>query len=195
MEYIAFEGIDGSGKTTVAKYLYKYLKDMGYSAVYTQEPYTSEVRDKIKNISNPYEQLYWFLWDRRKHMNIIRNLWYSDAVDFIISDRCYLSTLVYQGYGTGLDVEFLNYLHLNTVFITPDIVVYLDCDVDVALDRIQKRDGVKEDVVILKDFLQKVRNGYLSLLDNQGFTLKIDANKDIKSVYKDLLEEVKEWVS
>ena len=48
MKYIVFEGLDGSGKTTISKMFVEYLYDKNYSVFYTKEPYTSEIEALIR---------------------------------------------------------------------------------------------------------------------------------------------------
>lgn len=165
---ILFEGIDGSGKTTLSEMLLAYLKDKGYDAVWFREPAASQWGQKIRELANledsiPIEEeLEYFIKDRQWNVktNILPNL---EKNKIVILDRYYYSTACYQG-ARGLDVAGI--IRRNTAFApVPDITLIVDVDVDTALQRIKRNREQEAKLFEKRDFLQKVRNNYLKLQD------------------------------
>lgn len=108
--------------------------------------------------------------DRQEHIVIIRRFLQSGCV--VISDRFHDSTTVYQGYGHGVDLKFIEGLHRHIVGNwTPDITIYLDVDPATGLQRARKRNRRKGSTARegrfeaeRLDFHKKVRKGYLTLV-------------------------------
>lgn len=117
--FIVLEGIDGSGKTTQARWLAEALRQKGYEVVLTREPSDGPLGRRLRRylaasprrLSSELE-LAWFLADRRDHVEtIIRPALEQGKV--VISDRYYYSSAAYQG-ARGLDPEAI--LRLNEAF-------------------------------------------------------------------------------
>jgi len=181
MKYIAFEGIDGSGKTTVSSMFVDYLRNRRYSVLYTKEPYTQEIDLMIRKHHSNKSLLFLFLADRSIHIDYLKNQY----CDFIVSDRSFYSTIAYQGFGANLDINFVTMLNEYIVgqFI-PDIVFYLDCNVDVALSRSKKTDAIENNS---KDFFNRVRQGYLELAKKYNFFI-INAEDELQTIFSNLIE-------
>ncbi|MFZ8831127.1 MAG: dTMP kinase [Thermodesulfobacteriaceae bacterium] len=137
---VVFEGIDGVGKTTVHKALAERLKN-NPNIVFSYEPtngaYGKKLREALKNGNFPKEErLSLFIKDRLEHVKslIIPSLREGKLV---ILDRYYPSTIAYQG-AEGFDFKEL--LTLNeTIAPTPDLVIYFDLPVEVAVNRLKER--------------------------------------------------------
>lgn len=177
--YIALEGIDGCGKSTVAKLLHSiYL-----GSVLTKEPGSehdkicSELRKLIlgNEASNEVKMLM-FIADRLQHLNkvVIPAL---KSGKMVISDRCYISSLVYQGGEFGVDV--VDNLMRKFTFIEPDIIFYLDVDPKIALTRIKKR---IEQPNCYDNDLEARRKAYLSVIRGKKNVVTIDANQYLNIV-------------
>lgn len=144
---ISFEGGDGSGKTTQLQLLEKYLTSRGKLCLTTREPGGTALGEMIRQvlleagkveISSPTE-LFLYLADRAQHVReVIRPALASGTP--VLCDRFTDSTLAYQGYGRGVDLDMLR--RLNRVAsdgITPDLTFLLDCPVEVGLSRTRQR--------------------------------------------------------
>lgn len=181
MRYIAFEGIDGSGKTTISKMFASYLISKNYTVFYTKEPYTPQIDLLIRQNQTSQTLLFLFLADRAIHIQELK----KQRVDFIISDRSFYSTIAYQGYGAGIDINFVTKLNEMVVDgFLPDIVFYLDCDVEVALSRLKKLDAIESKNLA---FFERVRAGYLKLAEEYGFIV-INAESNLEKVFTNLVE-------
>jgi dTMP kinase len=141
---IAFEGIDGAGKTTQAEILARRLEHDGFDVVRTKEPtsgpWGQRIRDSAaKGRMPPDEELSAFIEDRKQHVSeLIRPA--LERGKIVIIDRYYLSTVAYQG-ARGHDPAAL--LVLNESFAPrPDLIVLLEIPVEIGQRRIVSRGDV-----------------------------------------------------
>lgn len=184
---IVFEGIDGSGKTSLSKMLLSYLKKRGCDVLWFREPADSRWGKKIRELADlkdsiPIEEeLEYFIRDREWNVrhNILPNL---EKNKIIILDRYYFSTACYQG-ARGLDMEEI--LRKNIAFApVPDITFIIDVDVDTALNRIKLNRDQEVKLFEKRDFLQKVRDNYLKL---RGKNIHIiDGTPGLRTVFEQI---------
>jgi dTMP kinase len=200
--FITLEGIEGSGKTTQAKYVVELLQSKGHDCVLTREPGGTKIGEKIRAIlldpmskkMNPLTELLLYNADRAQHIHELIHPLLSDGKT-VICDRYYDATVVYQGFARGLDFGIINNLHkLITKDLKPDITILLDLPTEIGLSRAWKqikngkRTGVEtrfEEETL--SFHEKVRSGYLKLarLEAERFRI-IDASKNEKQVQKEI---------
>lgn len=147
IRFISFEGGDGSGKTTQLKLLESYLASKGMACCCTREPGGTTLGRMLrkvllevdqKEISSPTE-LFLYLADRAQHVQEV----ISPALErgtIVLCDRFSDSTLAYQGFGRGIELDLLRRLNrLASCGLIPDLTFLLDCPVDVGLWRIRKQ--------------------------------------------------------
>ncbi len=170
--FITLEGPDGSGKTTQARLLAEWLRGQGYEVVLTREPGGTDIGDQIRVVlHDPHNttmdartEILLYSASRAQHVaQRIRPALAAGKI--VISDRYADSTLAYQGYGRGLDLETLQAITaFATSGLTPDLTLYLDVVPQEGLQR--RRLGGDEwnrlDAETL-EFHQRVRAGYLEL--------------------------------
>lgn len=186
---IVLEGIDGSGKTTIAKRLKEYLVNSGFNVILLREPSDSEYGKKIREIAENKskipieEELNYFVMDRKWNVenNILPNLSQNKV---IILDRYFFSTACYQG-ARGLDMEEI--LKINREFAPePDYVFIIDVDVNTALSRINKNREKTVKLFEKEDFLKKVRKNYLKLKGNNIYI--INGNDKIDNILNNIVK-------
>ncbi len=179
--FISFEGIEGTGKSTQARLLSEYLKGKGFEVVLTEEPGGTQIGLRIRELllsvehkeMMPITELLLYNASRTQHTEeVIIPAINRGAV--VITDRFTDSTIAYQGYGRGIDLNLLDSIDLiATGRLRPDITILLDLDVEVGLKRnrgINKTDRLElEDV----EFHQKVRSGYHSLAAKEPERIKL----------------------
>ncbi len=168
--FIVFEGIDGSGKTTQADLLKDYLIELGDKAVISPEPSTGligkmirEAMQKsiiaIENQQRFEEQMaYLFAADRHYHLyNDQDGVFKLINKDYchVITPRYYFSSLAYNCH-TEAEYNFVS--GLNRFFPNPDVVIYLDIPVDIAINRIEER--AERDCYEQAEKLLQVRENY-----------------------------------
>ncbi len=191
--FIVFEGIEGSGKTTQSLLLYESLDKNDYDVIHTREPGGTDFGEKIRNLLlhedklHNITELFLFLADRKEHIErlIKPNL---EKNKIVISDRYFYSTLSYQIGGRKLDEKLVTELNQLVVGnIIPDIVFYVDIDVEESLRRKKhtKADRIeKEDF----EFHQNIRNEYLKLAEKNENFIIIDGKKEISEVHQEICE-------
>ncbi len=188
--FITFEGIDGSGKTSQLKMSENYLKNLGYDTVITREPGALELGEKIRSILLDFKgnvsdkcEMFLFLADRAQHVEtfIIPLL---EQGKIVLCDRYVDSTIAYQGFARGEDVNLLN--QLNSIAINnlmPDLTLLYDLSTKTSQKRIGNQKDRMESAGI--EFHEKVRNGYLSLQKENPKRIKlINAENNIDEVFE-----------
>lgn len=163
--FVTFEGPEGAGKTTVIRELAQRLEADGRRVLTTREPGAGNVGQTLRELLlhgdrlPPITELFLFLTDRSYHVaEIVRPALANGAV--VLCDRFADSTVVYQGYARGLDVEWLRSLNrFATQGLVPDRTLLLDLDVEVGLARVQIPDRLDGESI---DFHRRVRGGFMS---------------------------------
>ena len=194
---ISFEGIDGSGKTTIAKNIEFELNKRNFKVFYTEEPTNSQlgkaIRDLVllnKNIKlSPFSQALLFTADRNYHVDcVIKNA--LEYKNIVILDRFIDSTLAYQGENEDLMnmISKINEMAVGT-FI-PDITFLLDLEPALALKRIEEIDK-EEDNFEKLNFLTSVRERYKLIAYNNKERIKImDASLKKENLVKFIINDI-----
>ncbi|NPA32751.1 MAG: dTMP kinase [Aquificae bacterium] len=184
---IAFEGIDGSGKTTQAGLLEDYLRKKGFKVRLFREPGGTKVGEELRRVLLSHEldpRTELLLFEASRSELVSREVIPALREGYIvILDRFLLSTLAYQGYGRGIELELVERLNeFSARGLEPDITFLLDIPVGEALSRIKKRDRF-EDV----SFLERVREGFLRLAGEKKNVVVLDATKSKQEVFSEVL--------
>jgi len=197
--FITFEGIEGAGKTTQAKLLHQFLLERGKKSYLTREPGGTKTGKKIREIllSHTDEifpskaELFLYEADRNLHVNnVIKPL--KQQGYYVICDRFIDSTLAYQGYARGIDIELIKFLNkIATENISPDITFLIDIPVEVSLSRMgDKKDRIESEDL---EFHRKLREGFLKIAEEEQDRIYIlDGTKPVNDIFKEILEILKE---
>ena len=187
--FITFEGADGSGKTTQLNKIKELLMEKGFDVVVTREPGALDIGQKIRNILLHNEgfvsdrcEMFLFLADRSQHIDAL----IKPAIEqgkIVLCDRHTDSTIAYQGYGRGQDIELLKKLNEIAVNgLKPDLTLLFDVSTQTAQNRVGNEKDRMEAAGM--EFHSKVRKGYLELQKENPERIKIiDANASIDEVF------------
>lgn len=193
--FITLEGPEGGGKTTHAKVLAEALKEKGFDVLLTREPGGSVIGDQIRQIlmslentsMHPSTEFLLFSASRAQHVREIIKP-HLDQGGLVVSDRYYHSSLAYQGYGHGLDLDALGHVtRFATADLTPDLILLLDLPVqDGLIRRREEGDWNRLDAYEV-EFHQRVREGYLSMAaDDPSRWLIVDATAPMDEIQVEL---------
>ena len=183
---VAFEGIDGAGKTTQAALLASVLEQAKELQRSSKEPTNGSWGMKIRQSASgerldPHDELEAFLKDREEHIkNVIQPS--LDDGRIVILDRYYHSTIAYQG-ARGFSIDYLHKL-MEAHFLIPDAVFLLDIDPEISLPRIERRGDVPN-VFERRDSLKEARKLFQALDDE--CMIKIDGSMSIDAVHNEIL--------
>ena len=196
--FITFEGCDGCGKTTQIELLDKYLKNKGFETVLTREPGAKGLGVRIREILLNYDgevsptcESFLFLADRAQHIDCIIKPALKEG-KIILCDRHTDSTVAYQGYGRGLDIDRINMLNnIATSGLKPDLTIVLDVDVETSMQRVGKEKDRMESSGM--EFFKRVRNGFLEIAKKEPERVKVINSADtIENINKQIVELIEE---
>ncbi|WP_338083232.1 dTMP kinase [Floricoccus penangensis] len=201
--FISLEGPDGAGKTTVLKNILPVLEEGKRNIIATREPGGSRIAEEIREIILAPEntaidgktELLLYIAARRQHLNEKVKPALAQG-DIVLVDRFIDSSVAYQGYGRGIDVESVDWLNnFATDGLKPDLTLYLDVDTETGLKRVMT--GANREINRLdlekEEMHQKVRQGYLKIAaENSDRFVTIDASKSIDDVTQAAIDVIKE---
>ncbi|AGI47157.1 thymidylate kinase [Thermoplasmatales archaeon BRNA1] len=186
--FIVLEGIDGSGKTTLAKRLAADAGDAWVTFEPTDGKIGSALRSGEYGDIPPAAEALLFAADRSIHTAEIAKA--LDGGRWVICDRYMGSTVAYQSasMGDSADWDWLVSMQKDAV-IQPDAVILLDMDPEVSMSRVGNR-GEELSRFEKLEFQRRVRDAYLRLAQMFGYIV-IDASKDADSVYEEAVSALK----
>ena len=206
--FITFEGIEGSGKSTQINHLHKALEKVHFDVEITREPGWGAIGNLIRKIIlenpdldlEPLAELSLFCADRAQHVkDFIRPMLNQGKI--VLCDRFYDSTIAYQGFGRGLNIDLINLLNdVSTKDRKPDLTILLDMPVKDALFRTRVRQTEKQssskstETNFEKeslDFHIKVSDGFKTIAKNSKNWVTINGALEIDQISKLIWKEVK----
>ena len=203
--FITLEGPDGSGKSMQIPLLADFIRLQGYEVLTTREPGGTNIGDQIRQVimklgntsMNPRTEILLFCAARAQIVEEVLRPNLARGV-VVISDRYADSTLAYQGYGHGVNLDDLHrLLNFATGGLSPDLTLLLDVDAEEGLKRRQSSGGEwnRLDAYAI-EFHKRVRNGYHSLAGAEPDRWKlIDASQTPEIVQSTLRQVVLEKLS
>ena len=205
--FLVLEGIDGCGKTTQLRDLADWLPDSGlmpHGATLhcTREPGGSPLGQALRELllnppqeaaPAPTAELLLYAADRAQHVEqVIRPA--LDRGDWVLSDRFSGSTLAYQGYGRGLDLQTIVDLErIATAGISPDITFWLDLPLQESL----RRRGARADDRIEAEgeaFLARVAKGFQRLSAERSWSA-VAADQSADQVQQVIRTQLMDWLA
>jgi len=202
--FITLEGPEGGGKTLQARLLTEYLRSQGHTVVCTREPGGTGIGDQIRKVLTLLDntamdartEFLLFSASRAQLVNeLIRPQLEQDRL--VICDRFFDSSLAYQGYGQGLDLQMLQQVtEFATGGLVPDLTLLLDLDIEQGLHRREKGGNWNRLDAYDLAFHRRVRAGYLKLAeqDPQRWVV-IDASRDLQLVQAAIQQAVDDFIA
>lgn len=200
---VSIEGPDGSGKSTLIQELASYYSNQGTEVVVTREPGGARIAEQIRQILLDPEhaemeektELLLYIASRRQHL-VEKVLPALDRGALVLMDRFIDSSVAYQGYGRGLDLEAIHWLNqFATDGKKPDLTLLLDLPAAEGLARIQATRSNDVDRLDQEDLSwhERVREGYLRLLEEEPTRfVKVDASQELSLVVEQALTLIQE---
>jgi dTMP kinase len=198
--FITFEGPDGSGKSTQIQLLSETLTAAGYDVLTVREPGGTPISEQIRDVVHSL---------RNREMSdraecLLYNAARAQLVDqlivphlqrggIVLSDRYADSTLAYQGYGRGLDLNAVrSVIAFATNNLKPDVTFYLDLEVEEGIER-RRRSGGEwnrlDDQAL--EFHRRVRAGYLQMVSEEPARwVRLDAVRSVEIIQQDIVAQV-----
>jgi len=200
--FITFEGPEGSGKTTQLKLLAESLRERGCDVLATREPGGTAISEAIRGIlldpthteMQPEAEILLFSAARAQIVAQVIRL-HLQGGGIVLCDRYADSTLAYQGYGRGLDLDTLRTI---TAFATgglvPDLTIYLDIAIEEGLRRKVPQEWNRLEAQALA-FHQRVREGYLEMAASEPDRwLSVDAFQPIADIQAAIWERIEVFI-
>ncbi|MCS6959952.1 MAG: dTMP kinase [Pseudanabaenaceae cyanobacterium SKYGB_i_bin29] len=198
--FISFEGGEGAGKSTQAKFLAEFWQAQGYRVVLTREPGGTNLGLTIRQLFlqgeaiTPVTELYLLLADRSHHVShLIRPALAEGKI--VITDRFSDSTIAYQGFGHGIDCHLIDNLNrIATGGLVPHLTFWLDVDPQVGLARAKQKHRTDRMEKFNLEFHQRVRDGFQYVWQRETDRVKrIDANLAPEVVRQTIVAVVKKY--
>jgi dTMP kinase len=197
--FITLEGIEGAGKSTVAKLVVEWLAARGLRAQLTREPGGTPLAERVRQIVlergseavSPKAETLLMFAARSIHVeNLIRPA--LARGEWVVCDRFTDATRAYQGYGRGLDQAWIEQL-AEAVHgdLQPDCTLLLDLPVATGLSRARGRSGVAADrfEVEVESFFERVREGYHAVARREPQRVRvIDATPPLARVASQVMQ-------
>ena len=193
-KFVVIEGIDGCGKTTQIEEICKWLPSSGLMSdkselIKTREPGGSNFGKKLREIllsknnfhhPDPLTELLLYSADRSEHIAKVIKPALVDS-NWVISDRFSASTLAYQGYGRGLNIEMIK--QLETIVcqgLKPDLTIFLEIPSKISVERRKnkKPDRIEAEGI---NFLNKVNEGFHLIANEENWKI-VSAKQEINKI-------------
>ncbi len=196
--FIAFEGGEGSGKSTQAKLLKGWFEEEGHTVTLTREPGGSTLGNDLRKILlanetgdiSPRAEALLYAADRAHHVySVIRPA--LDRGEVVITDRYFDSSIAYQGAGRTLSSnEVARISRWATESLYPTLTIILDQPADIGLQRKKNADRLESESI---EFHNRVRQEYLQLAtyDPERY-LVLNARKPIEEIHIEIINRIKE---
>jgi dTMP kinase len=196
--FIAFEGGEGTGKSTQSQLLSKWLEQEGETVVLSREPGGTELGKDLRKILlghetgviSPRAEALLYAADRAHHVySVIRPG--LDRGDVVISDRYFDSSAAYQGAGRVLNPsEVARISRWATESLYPTLTILIDVPAEIGLARLKSRDRLEAEPT---EFHERVRQEFLqiALMDPERY-LVVDGTQTVEEIHTEIIARVAE---
>ncbi len=202
--FITFEGLDKVGKSTQVEMLVEFLNSKGVRTTVVREPGSTEISEKIRRILldkshigkiSPMAEMLLYSAARAQLVKDVIKPKLAEG-EIVIADRYYDSTTAYQGYGRGIDIEFINKVNITaTGGLVPDLTVLLSIkSLSESIENDDRFRSSPSDDRLEREsiaFREKVIGGFLNIAKNEPERfLVIDASDTVENIFRKISEQV-----
>lgn len=202
--FIAFEGIDGSGKSTQVKRLTAWLRDRGHKVYATFEPTDSPIGKIIRSIFTHQLEgdqkviAALFVADRLNHLLHSENGMIKKLKEgyIVITDRYYLSSYAYHSIH-GIDLDWIIQANsMSAALLKPDLNIFIDVDPEITIQRLNTgRQNIEMYETL--DNLKKVQSQYYHVIkkvEDQENIKVVNGNDTVDNIFENIVELVKPYL-
>ncbi len=202
--FITFEGLDFCGKSTQVTLLKEKLEAMGKNVTLIREPGGTQISEKVREILLDKEnsemhieaELLLFSASRAQlvRQKIVPLL---KEGHFVISDRFHDSSIAYQGFGRGINLNSVKTIQKFAIGLAiPNLTFFIDLPLEEIDKRREKFGATNLDRIELSenDFYTRVRNGYIDMSIMEKRFVTIDGTLSIDEIHKKIIEVVEDWI-
>lgn len=195
--FITFEGLEGSGKSSVINFLARHLRKKGLSVKTFREPGSTRIGEEIRqllldkrNNISPHTELLLYLAARTQLIE--EKIWEAfKNYDVVICDRFYDSTIAYQGYGLKLGRLSYEATKKFSLGVNPDLTILLDSNVKKALGRLSHKDRIESRPL---SFHYRLKKGYRKIAKKEPRRVKVvRADKELGQICEDVKNLVEKF--
>lgn len=205
MFFVVFEGIDGSGKSSLMKMLDQHLKEASFTTVVTREPGGTVVGDQLRDLilkksaepPSPRTELLMYQASRAQHVDLVIKPALA-AKKWVLCDRFSASSVAFQGGGRGISNEQVDWLNrFSTENLIPHVTVLLDLSIEESRQRRSRRSGqtgAEDDRIESEkdDFHERVRQSFLAQARQSPQNwLVLDASQSPDQLFEVLINDLK----
>ncbi len=202
--FITFEGLDFCGKSTQVKLLKEKLEAIGKNVTLIREPGGTQISEKVRDILLDKEnsemhieaELLLFSASRAQlvRQKIVPLL---KEGHFVISDRFHDSSIAYQGFGRGINLNSVKTVQKFAIGLAiPNLTFFIDLPLDEIDKRREKYGATNLDRIELSenDFYTRVRNGYIEMSMLEKRFVTIDGTRSIEEIHNEIIKVVEDWI-
>lgn len=196
-KFIVIEGVEGAGKSRQCRLLTDALNDMGVPAICTREPGGAPLAEAVRKLlldpeyaPDAVTELYLYSAARRDHLKSVVFPALDDG-KVVVCDRFIYSTLAYQGYGRGLDLQFIRRVNESTILpLKVDLGLFLDVPPEAGFKRKGGADSGDRLERENLEFFNRVYNGFKQMCEDNEL-IKIDASGAKEQTAANILSAVR----
>ena len=199
--FITFEGLDFCGKSTQVELLKKYFEKIDKQVRIIREPGGVKISEKIRKVllDNENEEMFSeteLLLFSASRAQLVREkiIPFLKKGDVVISDRFHDSSIAYQGFGRGLNTNFVIDLQKFAIGnAIPNLTFFIDIPTEEVLKRKENvsKDELDRIEVSERNFYDKVREGYKILSEKAERFITIDGLMSIENIHEEILKKIK----
>ncbi len=193
--FITFEGIDGSGKSTQVELLSRRLEVLSIDHLIVREPGGTDVGEKIREIllskGVKMTARTEFLLYSASRANLTEKIIIPALREgkIVISDRYFDSSTAYQGFGRGIEMEYVDVINRFATFgLMPDITFIIDVRIETSIERKNLRDRIESEGL---EFLERVKKAYLEMAKKSERFVLIDGERDPNLIHDEIVNILK----